>query len=185
MAERPPPGGNHTSMSAESFAQQWAQVRRELKRWWDQLTETDLEQIAGKKDQLVALVQEKYRYTWERAQQEVDRHLQAYCEQLEASGVRRMGETVTTTAQDMASHLAETVGEVRAKAQETATATAGAVTDTVKGAGAYLHEKGLAQLTGDLAALISRYPITSLLVGLGLGFLLARSLGKGRTSQGS
>jgi len=134
---------------------------------------------------LVALVQEKYRYTREHAQQEVDRQLQAYRERMEASGVSRMGETVKTAAQDMASSLTEKVSEVRTKAQESAMTAASAVTDTVKGAGAYLQEKRVGQITGDLAALVSRYPITSVLIGLGLGFLLARSLGRERPTQGS
>lgn len=102
MAERQPPHKDSQSMSPEAFARQWGQVRREITSWCNQLTESDLEQVAGKKDQLVRLVQERYRYTRERAQQEVDRRLQEYSEGLEVSGVGRIGEAVTTAAQIVA-----------------------------------------------------------------------------------
>jgi hypothetical protein len=94
-----------------------------------------------------------------------------------------MGETVRATAQDVASRLTEAAGGVTAKAQETASTAASTVTDTVKGTGAYLQGKDMGQITGDLTALVQRYPIPSLLIGLGIGYLLGRSLGKARTSD--
>jgi uncharacterized protein YjbJ (UPF0337 family) len=45
-------------MNSESFDRQWQYLRGELKAWWDQLTDAALEQVPGKKAQLVALVQE-------------------------------------------------------------------------------------------------------------------------------
>ena len=40
-------------------------------------------------------------------------------------------------------------------------------------------------LPGDLAGLIRRYPVPALLIGLGIGFILGRRLGTGRTAPGS
>jgi hypothetical protein len=57
---------------------------------------------------------------------------------------------------------------------------AAAVTETVERAGASLQETSLDQLTGDVVALVRRYPVASVLIGLGVGFLLARSLGSAR-----
>jgi hypothetical protein len=54
------------------------------------------------------------------------------------------------------------------------------VTDTVQGAGATLQARSLDQLTGNVVALVRRYPVTSVLIGLGVGFLLARSLRSAR-----
>jgi hypothetical protein len=54
------------------------------------------------------------------------------------------------------------------------------VTETVQGAGASLQAPSLDQLTGNLVALVRRYPVASVLIGLGVGVLLARSLGRGR-----
>jgi uncharacterized protein YjbJ (UPF0337 family) len=72
-------------MNPDTFEGWWTSVRGEITSWWDKLTDADLEKVAGKKDALVALVQEKYQYTRERAQQEVDRRLQEYNDQLGAS----------------------------------------------------------------------------------------------------
>jgi hypothetical protein len=40
----------------------------------------------------------------------------------------------------------------------------------------------LGEYTGDLVALVRRYPVASVLIGLGVGVLLARSLGRTRPS---
>ena len=60
MAEAHPPHGERTRMSPETFTQQWGPIRQHLRGWWDQLTEQDLEQIAGQHDQLVRVIQERY-----------------------------------------------------------------------------------------------------------------------------
>ena len=78
MAEPQPLCGERTRMSPETFTQQWAQIRQELRGYWDQLTERDLEQIAGQQDQLVRVLQDRYQYRRERAQEEIDRRLHAY-----------------------------------------------------------------------------------------------------------
>jgi hypothetical protein len=72
--------------------------------------------------------------------------------------------------------------------RSTEAATAKAITtvaDTVVGAGAYLQEKGGEGRTGNLAVWVRRYPSASLLIGLGVGFLLGRRLGNAATAQGS
>jgi uncharacterized protein YjbJ (UPF0337 family) len=51
-------------MNSDSFDRQWQYLRGELKAWWDQLTDAALEQVAGKKAQLVALVQEESTKNW-------------------------------------------------------------------------------------------------------------------------
>jgi uncharacterized protein YjbJ (UPF0337 family) len=182
MAEQQPRRGARNSTTPGTFEGQWDQLRGQIRAWWDKLTDADLEKIAGKQDTLVSLVQERYGYARERAQQEVERRWQEYRAQMAASGGNRMGEAVTAAAQDVASRLSETAGQVSAKAQETASTAASTVADIVKGAGVYLQEKGMDQIPGGLADIIGRYPISSLLIGMGLGFLLGRSLGKERTS---
>jgi uncharacterized protein YjbJ (UPF0337 family) len=177
MAEPQPARGEHMRMSPETFTQQWTQIRQQLRSWWAQLTERDLEQIAGHQDQLVRVLQERYRYTRKRAQEEVDRRLQAY--QTAGSGT---AETIMTAAQEAASRLTETAEAVRAHAADAASTAVGAVTDTVQGAGAAVQARSLDQLAGDVVALVRRYPVASVLIGLGVGFLLARSLGRAWTT---
>ena len=52
---------------------------------------------------------------------------------------------------------------------------AASVAETLEGAGTYFQEKDLDHMVKDLTDLVRRYPVQSLLVGIGLGYLLARS----------
>jgi len=45
-------------------------VRGQAKEWWGKLTDDDLDRVAGKSEQLIGLLQEKYGYTRERAEEE-------------------------------------------------------------------------------------------------------------------
>jgi ElaB/YqjD/DUF883 family membrane-anchored ribosome-binding protein len=49
-----------------------------------------------------------------------------------------------------------------------------AVAKTLEQTGDYLHEKGVSGMANDLTTMIKNNPIPSLLVGVGIGFLLAR-----------
>jgi hypothetical protein len=49
-----------------------------------------------------------------------------------------------------------------------------AVADGLQSASSYLQEKEFAAMATDLTALMRRYPVQSLLVGVGLGYVLAR-----------
>lgn len=182
MAAQPQPPRREATppTSGDPLAGQWEQLRPQLRSWWDRLTEADLEQIGGQKDRLISLLQQRYGYPWERAQQEVDRRLQEYS--TESAGVAA---TVTSAAQDVASRVTETAGTAATKAQELAGSAVTAVTDAVAGVGTYVQDKGLQGLSGDLTALIRRYPVPALLIGLGIGFVLGRSVGTRQTAPGS
>jgi uncharacterized protein YjbJ (UPF0337 family) len=143
-------------MSPETFTQQWAQIRTYLRGWWDRLTEHDLEQIAGQQDQLVRVIQERYQYVRERAQAEVNQRLQAY----QTTG-SPMAEAMIAAADEAASRLSGTTEEGRAPAAGTSL---------------------LGQYTGELVTLVRRYPVASVLIGLGVGVVLARSLGRARST---
>ena len=175
MAEQPQRRG---ASNIDTFDGQWPQLRGQVRSWWGQLTDADVDTIAGEKDVLVGLLQERYGYARERAEQEVERRVQAYRDQGEASGVRQMGETVSTAAHDVAARLTETAGAAGATVQETAATAARAVADTVKGAGGYLQATGMDRITGDVTDLIRRYPIPAVLIGLGIGLLVGHSLAK-------
>ena len=176
----PPRRESHPPSTPDPLAGHGEDLRHQLRSWWDRLTEADLAQIGGQRDRLISVLQQRYGYTRERAQQEVDRRLQEYGGQ--TAGVAA---TVTSAAQDMASTVTETAGTAAAKAQEMAAAATTAAADTVAGAGTYLREQGVQTLPGDLVELIRRHPVPALLIGLGLGFVLGRSLRTGRTAPGS
>jgi uncharacterized protein YjbJ (UPF0337 family) len=50
-------------------------MRGQAKEWWGKLTDDDLEQAGGKADQLIGLLQQKYGYTREQAEEEFERRL--------------------------------------------------------------------------------------------------------------
>lgn len=54
-------------------------------------------------------------------------------------------------------------------------AASNAVADTVESAGEYLSEQGISGAAEDLTNLIRRNPIPAVLIGIGVGFLLARA----------
>jgi len=102
------------------------------------------------------VIQERYQYLRERAQDEVDQRLQAY----QTTG-GQMAEALIAAAQEAASRRTETAEEGPAQAVGTSL---------------------LDQYTGDLVGLVRRYPVASVLIGLGVGVLLARSLGRTRST---
>ena len=66
------------SVNQDSLAGKWKQMRGDLKSWWGKLTDDDLEWIGGQKDKLIGSLQERYGYTRERAQEEIERRFQEY-----------------------------------------------------------------------------------------------------------
>jgi uncharacterized protein YjbJ (UPF0337 family) len=194
-------------MNTDVFEGRWKQMRGDLKSWWGKLTDDDLEKIGGKKDRLLGMLQEKYGYTREAAQREIDRRFQEYEKRGGASGTGRSGQTMggapavaTTTAEQgaearaaaediaasaatKASQSMSAVGEkigslaevIREKAPHEGTvgSAATAVANKLGAAGSYLQEKKVDHIVGDLTSMIRRYPIPAILIGLGIGYLLA------------
>jgi hypothetical protein len=50
-----------------------------------------------------------------------------------------------------------------------------AVADTLESSGRYLEEYGLSGIGDDLTAMIRKNPVPALLIGIGIGFLVARA----------
>jgi uncharacterized protein YjbJ (UPF0337 family) len=181
MAEPQSRRGASNITTPDILAGQWQQLRGQIRSWWGQLTETDVDKIAGKKDLLVGLIQERYGYARQRAEQEVEQRLKEYSDQRDASGGSQMGEPVETAAQVVASRLTEMADEVSATVQETAA--------TAASAGGDLPAKRIDQIVGDVAGVVRRYPAAAVLigvgVGLGLGLLVGRRRGQATTAAGA
>jgi uncharacterized protein YjbJ (UPF0337 family) len=65
-------------MNKDILKGKWSQIKGDAKTWWGELTDDELTKVDGEHDKLVGLLQEKYGYTRERAEAEIDRRLTAY-----------------------------------------------------------------------------------------------------------
>jgi uncharacterized protein YjbJ (UPF0337 family) len=59
-------------MNWDQLTGQWKQMQGVIKEKWGKLTDDDLTQIAGKRDQFIGKVQERYGIAKEEAQRRVD-----------------------------------------------------------------------------------------------------------------
>jgi uncharacterized protein YjbJ (UPF0337 family) len=64
-------GGNEMA-NWDQVEGNWKQFTGRLKQKWGKLTDDDLDVAAGKRDELVGRLQERYGYARERAEREVD-----------------------------------------------------------------------------------------------------------------
>lgn len=174
-------------MNTDIFEGRWRQMRGEMRSWWGRLSDNDFEKIAGKKDRLIGTLQEKYGYTRDAAQQEVDRRFREYDDRARTATPNRPpdktaeGVSETGAAQPIAAvgerigSLADTIRDKVPNEGRVGTA-ATAVAEKLDVAGSYLQEKDFNHVLNDVSSMIRRYPVPSLLVGLGVGYLLARSV---------
>jgi len=62
-------------MNKDIFEGKWKEMGGQFKEWWGKLTDDDLEQAGGKTEQIVALLQQRYGYTRERAEHEFNQRI--------------------------------------------------------------------------------------------------------------
>jgi uncharacterized protein YjbJ (UPF0337 family) len=65
-------------MNKDIFEGKWKQLQGHVKEGWGKLTDDDLERVDGKFDQFVGLIQEKYGYTKQQAEKEIDERMTEY-----------------------------------------------------------------------------------------------------------
>jgi uncharacterized protein YjbJ (UPF0337 family) len=143
-------------MNADVFTGQWKHMRGDLKSWWGKLSDYDFDRIEGQKDKLIGLVQEKYGYARAQAEQEVERRFKEWNDKTGGTFAK-----VTATAQEFGASAAT-------RANEAATG------EKIELAGSYLRDKKFADLAPGVTSLIRTYPVQSLLIGVGFGYLLGR-----------
>lgn len=59
-------------MNEDILSGKWNQMKGKIKQQWGKLTDDDLDQISGKRDEILGLVQERYGWERERAESELD-----------------------------------------------------------------------------------------------------------------
>jgi uncharacterized protein YjbJ (UPF0337 family) len=96
-------------MNSYEMEGQWNQLKGHLKAWWGKLTDDDIGQIAGNKDKLIGMLQEKYGYLYEEALEEVDRRLN----EVDGSGLAQMSHRITDQARQAASAAADAISSNR------------------------------------------------------------------------
>jgi ElaB/YqjD/DUF883 family membrane-anchored ribosome-binding protein len=104
----------------------------------------------------------------DKAQQVADQ-----AQDLGQQAVDRADATTTIVGEKM-TDVAQTIREKAPMSGPMANA-ADTAASTLERAGTYLQQQDLADMRADLEDIIRRHPIESLLVGLGVGYLLARS----------
>lgn len=59
-------------MNRDILEGQWKQLRGEIRQRWGELTDDELDQIAGHRDKLIGRLQERYGYTRDEANRQLD-----------------------------------------------------------------------------------------------------------------
>ena len=72
-------------MNKDVFEGKWKQVRGETKLWWGKLTDDDLDKVGGQFDVFAGLLQEKYGYSREQAEEEIEQKMNEYETRLKES----------------------------------------------------------------------------------------------------
>lgn len=72
-------------MNWDQIAGKWKQLKGVARTKWGKLTDSDFEAIAGKRDQLVGKLQERYGYAKDQAEKEADAWSRALEEERERS----------------------------------------------------------------------------------------------------
>jgi uncharacterized protein YjbJ (UPF0337 family) len=73
-------------MNSDQLEGKWKQVKGEVREKWGQLTDDDIHVIAGRRDQLIGRIQERYGIAKESATREVD----TFLKKLNAESARDM-----------------------------------------------------------------------------------------------
>lgn len=192
------------AVNPDFFAAKWQQMRGTLRSWWGKLSDDDWERIGGQKDRLIGMLQEKYGYAKDMALREVDRRFQEYSGQSSNvgqeikntasnisqsaanayEGAKTKAQELGTTASEKVGGATKTVGEkmsslagtLRESAPKEGTigSAAQTVASQLDNAGSYLQDNTFENMTRDVTGLIRRYPIQSLLIGVGIGYLFSR-----------
>lgn len=91
-----------------------------------------------------------------------------------ASAARRRAESATHSVGAGMESLGETIREKGPHEGVLGKASA-RIASTLESGGHYLQEEGLSGMADDLTNMVRRNPITAILIGVGVGFLLARA----------
>ena len=65
-------------MDANILKGKWLQLKGSIREQWGQLTDDDVDRVEGNAERLAGMIQERYGYAKEKAEEEVDAFLTRY-----------------------------------------------------------------------------------------------------------
>lgn len=65
-------------MNKDIFAGKWKQLKGKVRDWWGELTDDDVTRINGQWETFVGVLQERYGYSRDQAEEEIDRFVREY-----------------------------------------------------------------------------------------------------------
>jgi len=98
-------------MNWDQIAGKWTQYRVAIREKWEKLTDTDIDRIAGHRDQLIAILQERCGVEKEKAQKEVDEYIRTLPERIDQPASLRFFEE-TVRGKHVIAADGQTIGEV-------------------------------------------------------------------------
>lgn len=133
---------------------------------------TAVDRAEGKAHEASGAVREKAQDAKDKAQQ-VAGEAKDKAQELGAQASEQADHATTVVGERM-QDAAQTIRE-RAPMSGRVGEAADRTADTLERAGSYLQHQNVNDMKSDLESLIRRHPMESLLIGLGIGYLLARS----------
>lgn len=82
-------------MNDDILKGQWKQLRGKIKQQWGELTDDELDQMEGNRDQLAGALQERYGYTKERVQREINDFLSGVTDVVQDANERDRRQTTS------------------------------------------------------------------------------------------
>ncbi len=65
-------------MNKDIVSGKWKQVKGKVREWWGDLTDDDVTRINGKYETFVGVLQERYGYSRDQAEEEINRFMREY-----------------------------------------------------------------------------------------------------------
>ena len=65
-------------MERKFLQDNWSDLRSQISKWWDELTDDDLDMVNSDKEQLITILQDRYGYTEDMARAEVEERFASY-----------------------------------------------------------------------------------------------------------
>ncbi|MBX3000784.1 MAG: CsbD family protein [Caldilineaceae bacterium] len=106
-------------MNQDILQGKWKELRGGLKKQWGKLTDDDIRRIEGSLDQITGIIQQRYGYTKERAEHEIDHFLKAYQDHMQDYGkrVKAYGDQLHDYSEDVQSKVRSAVSDASEKVQ--------------------------------------------------------------------